>query len=160
MSIRSAAKAIIIINNMILLNKCSDSFLGEYYDLPGGGQNQYETIEEAIKRECLEETGYSVIPIKFIALCEEIYEDLELRVKYPHHSHKVFHIFLCKLENEGLHRATITDFNQVGCEWVDIKDIHKINLYPKCIPNNLELMLSDSTPRFLGCSYIKTISAV
>lgn len=68
LSIRSAAKAVIIKDNMLLLNKCYDSTLGEYYDLPGGGQNQYETIEEAIKRECLEETGYSICVGQFLAV--------------------------------------------------------------------------------------------
>lgn len=72
MSIRSTAKAIILNKNRVLLNKCVDDNNGEYYSLPGGGQNNYETLEEAIARECLEETGYNVKAIKFIALCEEI----------------------------------------------------------------------------------------
>ena len=63
MSIRSAAKAVILHNNNILLNQCHSAALGDYYTLPGGGQHQYETMEQAAVRECLEETGYTVIPI-------------------------------------------------------------------------------------------------
>ena len=68
MGIRNAAKAVIIDNGKILVNKNMNS-LGDmcyglpngavYYDLPGGGQNKYETLEEAVIRECLEDSGYS-----------------------------------------------------------------------------------------------------
>jgi 8-oxo-dGTP pyrophosphatase MutT (NUDIX family) len=57
MSIRSAAKAVIISDGKILLNKGSHPLLGAYYDLPGGGQHQYEPMEDTLKRECMEETG-------------------------------------------------------------------------------------------------------
>ena len=36
---------------------------------------QYETMEQAVIRECLEETGYSVLPMRFVGLYEEITED-------------------------------------------------------------------------------------
>ena len=42
MSVRSTAKAIIIHNDKILLNKCYDKNNGHYYSLPGGGQEKYE----------------------------------------------------------------------------------------------------------------------
>lgn len=52
MGIRNAARALIVENNKILVNK-NQSSMGDccpyrpngmiYYDLPGGGQNQYET---------------------------------------------------------------------------------------------------------------------
>ena len=66
MGIRSTAKAIIVQNGKILLNKCVDEKNGDYYTLPGGGQNTFESLSETLVRECLEETGYSVSPIKLI----------------------------------------------------------------------------------------------
>ena len=57
MSVRSTAKAIIIDNNKVLLNKCYDKYNGDYYSLPGGGQDKYESIYDAVLRECKEETG-------------------------------------------------------------------------------------------------------
>lgn len=66
MGIRNSVKALIVKDNKILLNKCQNSTgysFGDicindiYFDLPGGGQNKFETIIEAVKRECLEETG-------------------------------------------------------------------------------------------------------
>ena len=55
--IRSTAKAIILHEGRILLNRCADSRNGIYYALPGGGQNQFEPLEDAVVRECLEETA-------------------------------------------------------------------------------------------------------
>ena len=57
MAIRNAAKAIILHNDKILVNRCITENNEVYYDLPGGGQNQFETMEDAVIREVLEETG-------------------------------------------------------------------------------------------------------
>ena len=90
MGIKNAAKALIINNGKILLNKCQNS-LGDaweaipngavYYDLPGGGQNQYETLTEAVKRECLEETGYTVDIKNILLHPKAINDNLELVLK-------------------------------------------------------------------------------
>lgn len=68
MGIRSAAKAVVVDREKILLNRCHDEENGDCYTLPGGGQHPYETLAEALVRECLGETGYSVVPIRFAAL--------------------------------------------------------------------------------------------
>ena len=96
--IRSTAKAIILHEGRILLNRCADSRNGTYYALPGGGQNQFEPLEDAVVRECLEETGYRVHPVRLIAVCEEIWNDAERRQKYPEYAHRMLHIFLCTLD--------------------------------------------------------------
>jgi len=53
-----------------------------YYDFPGGGQNQYETLEEAVRRECLEETGYTVVVDRLAGIFEEICTDERFRAEY------------------------------------------------------------------------------
>ena len=53
---RKAARGIIIKNNKLL---CIHSKYGDY-KFPGGGVEKNETIEKALCREVLEETGYSV----------------------------------------------------------------------------------------------------
>ena len=55
MSIRNSAKAIVLHEGKILVNRCSSRF-GEYYALPGGGQRTGEMLQETVKRELLEET--------------------------------------------------------------------------------------------------------
>ena len=93
MPIRCASKAIILENDFILLNKCKRENGSIYYDLPGGGQNIYENLEQTVIREVKEETGYDVQVDRFIALAEEIYTNNYLREKYPEYTHRIFHIF-------------------------------------------------------------------
>lgn len=163
MGIRNAAKALIINKDKVLLNKCLNTTgysLGGinnndiYYDLPGGGQNQYETIEEAINRECLEETGYNVVADRLVALYEEIYMDAEARKRYPDYAHKIFFVFLCHVADKEIKAVTERDIDQIACEWIDIKDITNIKLSPEIIKINFSLILQSETPIFLGSKRI------
>lgn len=155
MGIRSAAKAIIVNENKVLLNKCFDDNNGNYYSLPGWGQNIYESLEEAIVRECLEETGYYVIPKKFIGLCEEICEDIKFRELYPEYSHKMYHIFLCELGEEDIKDPTEIDAMQISSEWIDIESLDKIRLLPSALNNNIKNMIEDEEIMFLGTEHIR-----
>ena len=59
MKTRTAARALIEDDGHILFSKCEDS-KGIFYVLPGGKIEENELAVEAIIRECLEETGYSI----------------------------------------------------------------------------------------------------
>lgn len=154
MSVRSTAKAIILNNGKILLNKCYDKNNGEYYSLPGGGQNKYETLHEAIIRECLEETGYKVKPVCFAALCEEICDNLIVRQtsQYPH---KMFHIFICELCSEERTTPTEIDKMQIDTQWLDIKDLNNIKLLPKAVGDNILKLINKECDVFLGSEHIE-----
>lgn len=155
MSIRSTAKAIIIEGNKILLNKCKDKKNGDYYALPGGGQQKYETLQEAVIRECLEETGYTVNPVKFAALCEEICMDTEFREKYPDYAHKMYHIFICELENKKKKAPTEKDSMQIDSEWIDIASLHSVRLLPQIISSNILGIINGTASAFLGSEHIE-----
>jgi 8-oxo-dGTP pyrophosphatase MutT (NUDIX family) len=58
--LRRAVRAVIINKNLILMAHLEKT---DEYRFPGGGREENETIEEAIKREVLEEVGYNVIKI-------------------------------------------------------------------------------------------------
>lgn len=154
MSIRSDSKAIIIHNNQVLLNKCCDVYNGDYYSLPGGGQETYETMEEAVVRECLEETGYAVAPERFAALCEEICDSEFFRENYPDYAHKMLHIFVCRLTSEEIQPPTETDDMQVGIEWVDMDKLPALRLLPKALGENMMTIIESDAPLFLGSAHI------
>ncbi len=150
MAIRNAAKAIIVHEGKVLLNRCTGHSGSIYYDLPGGGQRQFETMEEAVVRECLEETGRLVKIKRFAALCEEIYDDQMLREKYFDYTHRVHHIFLAELANNIVLEPTETDFQQDEIQWVGIDEIPYIDLRPKPIRNHFSEILASSVPLYLG----------
>lgn len=154
MSIRCAAKAIILHNEQILLNACKDPHNGEYYSLPGGGQHQYETLADALVRECREETGYTVSPVRFAALCEEICLDEEIRRTYPDYAHKMYHIFICSLASEAREKPTERDSMQVTCEWIALDSLGDIRLLPRTVGHHLVSLLRGDAPAFLGSEHI------
>lgn len=154
MSIRNAAKAIVLHDNRILLNKCHGHTIGEYYALPGGGQNQYETMEAAIVRECLEETGYTVIPQTFVALYEEIHSSETLRERDPDYAHKIYHVFKCSLADQPRVLPTEQDAGQDDCVWVDIDDIPSINLLPRPVRDHLQHLIQSGSPLYLGSDFL------
>ncbi len=163
MGIRNAAKAIIVHDGKILLNKNLNS-MGDmcyglpngavYYDLPGGGQNQYETLEEAVIRECLEETGYTASVDRLLAIYEEISTNSNLRIQYKRYAHKIFFVFLCRLTDAPPAPATEKDMDMLQPEWISLRDIKSIPLYPQIIHANLERLLDAPGPVYLGSERI------
>lgn len=154
MGIRNASKAMILREGSILLNRCLDENNGEYYALPGGGQHPYETIEQALIRECREETGHQVKILRFAALCEEICMDEDVRELHPDYAHKIYHIFICEIERENDTEPTEVDDMQVGCEWISLQDIDKIKLLPALLGQNIKELLDQNTTAFLGSEKI------
>jgi len=152
--VRSTVKLIIINDGKVLLNRCYDRMNGDYYSLPGGGQEKYETLEQAIRRECLEETGYSVEPERFAALFEEINENPAFRAEYPQYAHKMLHIFVCTLASEGRAKPSEMDDSQVTCEWVEISDVANLNLLPKIVKERFYELLDSDGAVFLGSDHL------
>jgi len=152
--VRSTAKAIIIDNNKILLNKCYDPFNGNYYSLPGGGQNKYENIYDAVERECLEETGYNITNIKFKGICEEICDNADTRTNYRQYAHKLYHIFTCNPTSNNSTIPTDKDDMQLSCEWIDIDNLEKIRLLPVMLQDNIKNLISSDYPIDMGSIHI------
>ena len=150
MNVRSTVKAIILHEGKVLLNRCKDPFNGEYYSLPGGGQQQFETMAEALYRECLEETGYSVEPVRFAALMEEICLDPFIREHYLQYAHKMLHLFVCRLSSTERIEPTEIDESQIAIEWVPVEDVQNSNLLPKEVRAAFTRLISEEAPQFLG----------
>lgn len=154
MAIRNAAKAIVIDQGKVLLNRCT-CFNGEtYYDLPGGGQHQYETMEEAVIREVMEETGYSIRILRFAALAETINDDYKLRKGYPDYSHKLYHIFIAELADKQVFSSSEVDFQQEETVWLPLDKVKYIEFYPSNINGRFMEVISSVTPLYLGSIHI------
>ena len=144
MYIRNSAKALVVSQGKVLLNRCR-SRLGEYYALPGGGQRPGETLEEAVRREVLEETGYTVRPVRLAAVYESIASGREDGA-----NHKLYCIFQCEPEDVPQAAPTETDTCQLGTEWVPIEGIERTNLFPAAVRAQLQRALAAKDAVFLG----------
>ncbi|WRP04551.1 NUDIX domain-containing protein [Rossellomorea aquimaris] len=143
MPIRNSAKAIIIRDNKILLTKNKDKE-GFFYLFPGGGQEQGETLHEALKRECIEEIGREVEVGELSHIREYIGRNHE-HASFDYDVHQMEFYFKCSMFNEMDKDSAPTnpDSHQVGVEWMDFTELSKCRLYPKKIIHYLN---RDLTP--------------
>lgn len=118
--IRNAAKALIIKEDKMLAIKICDG-KEEWYIMPGGGQDAEELLPDTVCREVAEEMGIQVVVKDLAFVIEGLHGE-----KF----HRVDLVFLCeyigKIENPILEKDT----NQVGYDWLDIKILNTIPLYP------------------------------
>jgi len=152
--IRNAAKALILHDGRILVNRCMSSTGEVYYDLPGGGQRTYETMEEAVVREVEEETGYRVRIVRFSALTEEIHDNEALRSAYPEYCHRLHHIFLTQLAEEEAGTAVEMDFQQQESIWVTPKEADRLPFFPVRLNGQISRLISSDVPVYLGSEHV------
>ena len=81
-------------NNELLLQLRAKAPEREYWSIPGGKVEMFEKMEDAIKREVLEETGVEVEIIDLLGICNHIVESEKTHWMSPS--------FLCKIKNGGV----------------------------------------------------------
>lgn len=99
-----------------------------------------------------EETGYTVEVGRFAAIAEEIYEDAELRAKYPEYCHRISHIFFVRLvgETEERYLPSGTDWQQEGSEWVSLEQADRLPFFPKALEGKISGIVSGEEAVYLG----------
>jgi len=134
-NVRNSVKAIIVQDNKLLCIKLSDKD-GNYYILPGGGQEKNETFIETLKRECLEELGAEIEVQKIRYIREYIGKNHEFA--HDDDNHQVEYMFACKLLSEpDLSLASHLDNRQEGFEWVELEKRENFRVYPKILTKRL-----------------------
>lgn len=149
--IRNSAKALLLLDGKLLLNSHLTSAGELYYDLPGGGQHPYETMEEAVIREVREETGFSVRPLRFAALAEEIFTNPSMRARFPEYCHRTMHIFVVEAI-PGTVREDVSelDFQQTGSAWFSPQEAEGLPLVPVQLRGRVREVLGSKEPVYLG----------
>lgn len=150
MSIRLAAKALVVHEGKILINRCRGRQGRPYYAFPGGGQNPGETLEEAVAREVLEETGLTVRFERFVAFFEEIAEDPAIRAEHPDYFHKSYHFCRCALMEDAPIPPSEMDSNQEGSVWVPLDEVAELPLFPAPVRAELPRLFTTDVPVYLG----------
>ena len=85
--------ALILDEDRIVLVERGHEPLRGYWALPGGGLEVGETLDNAIRREVLEETGLIIEPILVVEIFERLLYDAEGKVEY----HYVLVDYLCRV---------------------------------------------------------------
>lgn len=131
-NIRSAARAVIICNGSLLATKMRDQ-RGVYYILPGGGQQPGETMEDAVKRECMEEVGLRVKVKRLLYVREYIGKNHTFSKRHKAF-HQIEHVFLCEVDDPtGACPGSETDNHQIGVNWLSLDAFANIRFYPESL---------------------------
>jgi 8-oxo-dGTP diphosphatase len=147
--VRTAAKAIIIREGRLLLNHCRDE-QGDWYALPGGGQQAGETLVEALLRECREEIAAEVEVVRLRYVRDYIAAHHEFSY-LEEASHQVEHLFECRVDADYVPRSGPgPDRQQVGVVWLDLASLRGARVYPSALRQLLEPGFAESLPVYWG----------
>ena len=148
--IRNAAKAIIIQNGQLLAIRNRDQ-QGDYYILPGGGQDHGETLHEALRRECKEEIGVDIIAIGDLRFIREYIGAHHEFAEHDSDAHTIELMFLCEIE-EGYIPVigTMPDEPQTGVRWLPLLQLDQYSLYPAVLKTLLKEEIDTASWTYLG----------
>ena len=139
-SIRTSAKALVIRDGRMLAIRLHDQD-GDFYIMPGGGQNAGELLPAAVEREVAEETGIAVKAGDAVFISEG---------EKGEESHRVDIVFRCEYLGES-DAERHTDWNQTGYEWLDIATLNTAPLYPSKLRRPImSLAAEKEAPVYLG----------
>ena len=129
--VRTSSKAIILLDGKLLVLKFQDE-KGYWYELPGGGQEPGETLPEALRRECLEETGVHVEVGDLWFVRDYIGKNHEFADRGANAMfHQVEFMFACTVTDQTqMGDGAVQDVGQLGVEWLDAENLDRYRLYP------------------------------
>ena len=112
--------AVVLDSDRVLLVKRGQAPLKGHWSLPGGAVEIGETLEQAVAREVLEETGITIEVGPIVEVLDRISRDLEGRVEH----HFVLIDFVARPVGGALEGASDAD----DAAWVAMADLAKYDV--------------------------------
>ena len=145
--IRNAVRALIVRDQAVLVQHKVYADGSVRYTLPGGAPDEGETLEEGLRRECLEEIGTD-IEILNLAFVADFWKPRE--TDPVTHRQQVEFLFCCRLPAEYVPRNGLhPDKHQVDVLWLPFDDNRHKNFFPQGFSPVLDGSITDS-PVYLG----------
>jgi 8-oxo-dGTP pyrophosphatase MutT (NUDIX family) len=146
---RNSCKAIIIRDGCALLVRNVDEE-GNWFLLPGGGQEHGESLHEAVRRECLEEIGTDVGVGRLRFIREYIGAHHEF-AEHDAYLHQVELMFECTVPDDySPGNGHAPDPVQAGVDWVPLDQLAGVRLYPSVLRELLRDGIDAEAPVYLG----------
>ncbi len=112
--------AIIFRRNRILMAQRGKDPLKGWWSLPGGALELGESLEDAVRREVLEETGLQVEPVKLFEVFERIMRDANGAPEY----HYVLIDYVCRVTGGELFPGD----DVAAVDWVRRQDLPSLQI--------------------------------
>lgn len=146
--IRNAVRAVIVRGDAILMQRKWAQGRGDWYTLPGGGQEVQETLEQTLLRECEEEIG-ATVRIGGLLSVADFFKQRD--TTYPSVRHLIEFHFACTLPPDyrpisGPH----PDKHQVDVVWLPLSELSQVELFPKGIARHLQALSCSASLGYLG----------
>ena len=123
---RIGVNGILMRDGKILVVEINDNS-GLHYNLPGGGVEDGELIQDALRRELLEEASLSDVSVGRLIL---VWEYVPTAENAPYGTtHKVHHVFEIHTNEEPTFPTT-HDQNHTGLKWLPISELATAPLIP------------------------------
>ena len=137
--IRNGVRAVIFRDNHVLLLRKRYEDHSERYVLPGGSQDTGETLEEALRRECLEEIG-TEIRLSGLLYLGDFFKP---RGTEPQtYRQQVEYFFSCEVpDTYEARNGRRPDKHQVDVVWSPVSRLDAINIFPSGVA---ELLMKNS----------------
>jgi mutator protein MutT len=120
--------AVIFDEARVLLVKRGHAPLKGEWSLPGGAVELGETLEAAVAREVLEETGLVVEVGALVEVVDRVHRDAEGRIEY----HYIVVDYLCRL-SERSSEGPAAGSDAADVQWVPIDELAVLRVQPAAI---------------------------
>lgn len=105
-----------------ILKKNAGPYAGRY-DIPGGSQELGESLVETLKREFLEETGFSVKDVENIRIYDTFVQEMG-KEQIVHHIFVLYDVTILNRAQQELPEMVADGKNDSsGIKWIDIKHL-------------------------------------
>ncbi len=149
---RPSAKAVVVVEGRLLVtrNRTTGDDRGDWFILPGGGQQPGETLEAALVREVREETGIEVLPGPLLWV-RELIVALRTDVPFDPAEHALEMMFAADFVTDH-GDPTEADAYQEAVEWITADELGRVRFFPAAVlPSLVAYMAGGPTGRvYLG----------